>query len=40
MRDWSKLTCTQMSPLDVEVLRGLDGLYLTAYANRPKPQGD
>jgi hypothetical protein len=40
MRDWSILTATPLSPFDVEVLRGLDGLYLTAYANRPKPQGD
>jgi hypothetical protein len=39
MRDWSILTATPLSPFDVEVLRGLDGLYLTAYANRPKPQG-
>jgi hypothetical protein len=38
MRDWSILTATTLSPLDVEVLRGLDGLYLTAYANRPKQE--
>jgi hypothetical protein len=38
MRDWSILTATTLSPLDVEVLRGLDGLYLMAYANRPKQE--
>jgi hypothetical protein len=38
MRDWSILTAMHLSPFDVEVLRGLDGLYLTAYANRPKQE--
>jgi hypothetical protein len=36
MRDWSILTATPLAPLDVKVLRGLDGLFLTAYANRPR----
>jgi hypothetical protein len=40
MREWANLTATPISPFDVEVLRGLEGLELTAYANRPKPQGD
>lgn len=40
MRDWSKLIHARLSPLDVEVLRGLDILDRAVYANRPKPQGD